>query len=180
MYRVTELRNLTMHASYLLICILLTLCLSRAFRVSSIGNHNTPHSSRHVHCVSMSDTKFGSTVHSVLKRTAVASIAALSLASGRQCLPSRYVLYTIGNFVIVSIGVWARPEGVNRPDLLPKEQTSVIDVANFLSKGQERRISEKIQQLEEKTGYKLRLLCQRYKNTCMSIETLHNTQKFIF
>lgn len=27
----------------------------------------------------------------------------------------------------------ARPEGVNRPDLLPKSQTSLIDTANFLS-----------------------------------------------
>lgn len=26
----------------------------------------------------------------------------------------------------------ARPEGINRPDLLPNEQTTVIDTANFL------------------------------------------------
>eukprot|EP01041_Mallomonas_annulata_P005724 gene5724-11566_t len=60
---------------------------------------------------------------------------------------------------------FARPEGVNRPDLLPKEQTSVIDVSNFLSKGQEKKIIESIAALEKSTGYKLRVLCQSYPNT---------------
>jgi len=72
---------------------------------------------------------------------------------------------------------FAKPEGVNRPELLPKEFTTVIDVANFLryvqrqsayitytrivSKGQERSAIEKISALEKSTGFKLRVLCQR-------------------
>lgn len=58
--------------------------------------------------------------------------------------------------------VTARPEGVNRPDLLPKEvNVPLIDVANFLSKGQEKKIIVSINDLQKTTGYKLRLLCQR-------------------
>lgn len=58
----------------------------------------------------------------------------------------------------------ARPEGVNRPDLLPQDKSQVfpvIDVANFLSKGQEKRAIAAINTLEKNTGFKLRLLCQR-------------------
>lgn len=60
----------------------------------------------------------------------------------------------------------ARPEGVNRPDLLPKEQNvPLIDVANFLSKGQEKKVISELAGLEKQTGYKLRVLCQSYPNT---------------
>lgn len=38
-----------------------------------------------------------------------------------------------------SAGASARLEGVNRPELLPKDFTTVIDVAGFLSDGQVRR-----------------------------------------
>ena len=56
----------------------------------------------------------------------------------------------------------ARPEGVNRPDLLPKElNVPLIDVANFLSKGQEKKITASIVELQKVTGWKLRILCQR-------------------
>lgn len=34
----------------------------------------------------------------------------------------------------------ARPEGVNRPDLLPTEQTPVIDVAGFLTPSEVRHL----------------------------------------
>lgn len=62
----------------------------------------------------------------------------------------------------------ARPEGVNRPDLLPQDKSQVypvIDTVNFLSKGQEKRITSSINNLEKNTGFKLRLLCQSYPNT---------------
>ncbi|CAI6006563.1 unnamed protein product [Closterium sp. NIES-65] len=59
----------------------------------------------------------------------------------------------------------ARPEGVNKPELLPKEFTTVIDVADFLSAGQEARLAKDVERLEQDTGYKLRILAQNYPNT---------------
>ncbi|XP_010543409.1 PREDICTED: thylakoid lumenal 15.0 kDa protein 2, chloroplastic [Tarenaya hassleriana] len=55
--------------------------------------------------------------------------------------------------------------GVNKPELLPKEYTSVLDVAGFLSDGQEERIAREIADLEKDTGYKLRVLAQNYPDT---------------
>ncbi|KAJ0234867.1 hypothetical protein HA466_0269930 [Hirschfeldia incana] len=55
--------------------------------------------------------------------------------------------------------------GVNKPELLPKEFTSVIDVAGFLSDGQEKRIAEEIEDIEKDTGFKLRVLAQNYPVT---------------
>ncbi|MCO5586873.1 hypothetical protein L7F22_040818 [Adiantum nelumboides] len=59
----------------------------------------------------------------------------------------------------------ARPQGVNRPELLPKTFTPVIDAAGFLSEGQEGRIAKEVTNLEEDTGFKLRVLAQNYPNT---------------
>ncbi|KDP29148.1 hypothetical protein JCGZ_16537 [Jatropha curcas] len=55
--------------------------------------------------------------------------------------------------------------GVNKPELLPKEFTSIIDVAGFLSDGQEKRIVEEIADIEKDTGFKLRVLAQNYPDT---------------
>lgn len=62
-------------------------------------------------------------------------------------------------------GAVARLEGVNKPELLPKEFTTVIDVAGFLTDGEERRIKTEIQSLERDKGVKLRVLAQNYPNT---------------
>uniref|UniRef100_UPI004072FD42 TPM domain-containing protein n=1 Tax=Chlamydomonas reinhardtii TaxID=3055 RepID=UPI004072FD42 len=59
-----------------------------------------------------------------------------------------------------------RPEGVNRPNLLPKgEVTSVIDVAGFLTPSEEKRIITEVSDLEKDTGFKLRVLAQNYPET---------------
>ncbi|KAK3022068.1 hypothetical protein RJ639_047336 [Escallonia herrerae] len=55
--------------------------------------------------------------------------------------------------------------GVNKPDLLPKEFTTVIDVAGFLSDGQEKRLAQEIAAIEKDTGFKLRVLAQNYPDT---------------
>lgn len=46
-------------------------------------------------------------------------------------------------------------------DLLPKEQTNVIDLERFLTSGQRKRIDQQLGQLQKDTGVKVRLLCQR-------------------
>lgn len=59
----------------------------------------------------------------------------------------------------------ARPEGVNKPELLPSSQTNVIDLEKFLTSGQVTKIDKQLTKLQEKTGIKLRLLCQAYPRT---------------
>lgn len=62
-------------------------------------------------------------------------------------------------------GIAEAKVGVNKPELLPKEYTSVIDVAGFLSAGQEKRLAMEIADLERDTGFKLRILAQNYPDT---------------
>ena len=60
----------------------------------------------------------------------------------------------------------ARMEGVNKPELLPPgPMTPVIDVAGFLTEGEEARIKTRVENLEKDTGVKLRVLAQNYPDT---------------
>ena len=60
----------------------------------------------------------------------------------------------------------ARLEAVNRPDLLPSEQgLNVIQTEKFLTAGQAKRLDKMMANLENDTGFRLRVLCQNYPNT---------------
>ncbi|XP_059463419.1 thylakoid lumenal 15.0 kDa protein 2, chloroplastic [Corylus avellana] len=63
------------------------------------------------------------------------------------------------------VGVAEAKVGVNKPELLPKEFSPVIDVAGFLSDGQEKRLVQEIGDIEKDTGFKLRVLAQNYPET---------------
>jgi hypothetical protein len=57
-------------------------------------------------------------------------------------------------------------EGVNRPELLPPgAPVPVLDVAGFLTDGQEARIRSRVEALEADTGIRLRVLAQNYPET---------------
>jgi len=61
----------------------------------------------------------------------------------------------------------ARPEGVNKPELLPSGPVrNVIDVkVNFLTPGEQKRLDALAPQVEKASGFKVRVLSQRYPET---------------
>ena len=76
---------------------------------------------------------------------------------------SRTLAPTTAAACLPPAGASARLEGVNKPELLPTgDFTPVIDVAGFLTDGEERRIRERVDGLEADTGVKLRVLAQNY------------------
>ncbi|KAK3445405.1 hypothetical protein EUGRSUZ_A01683 [Eucalyptus grandis] len=71
----------------------------------------------------------------------------------------------VGLSLAGAVGFAEAKVGVNKPELLPKEYTTVIDVAGFLSDGQEKRLAQEIADIEKDTGFKLRVLAQNYPDT---------------
>lgn len=88
-----------------------------------------------------------------------------------QQQPSRrYIISSIvaGSLALTSIPTLAsaRLEAVDRPDLLPSEKgLNVIQVEKFLTTGQAKRLDNLLASLEKDTGFRVRVLCQRYPNT---------------
>ena len=67
--------------------------------------------------------------------------------------------------------VVARPEGVNKPELLPAagpdgRRPNVMDIkVNFLTKGEIKRLDTLAAKVEKSSGFKIRVLCQSYPET---------------
>jgi hypothetical protein len=63
--------------------------------------------------------------------------------------------------VVFSLLLFAAPAfAYDNPDLLPKEQTPIIDLAKALTPKQEERLAKDITAFEAETGWKLRVLTQ--------------------
>ncbi|KAA8494400.1 Thylakoid lumenal 15.0 kDa protein 2, chloroplastic [Porphyridium purpureum] len=63
-------------------------------------------------------------------------------------------------------GASARPEGVNKPELLPPgPMKKVIDLENYLTSGEEAFLTNEIERIEKKKGVKIRVLTQKYPST---------------
>ncbi|KAJ4970344.1 hypothetical protein NE237_003443 [Protea cynaroides] len=85
-------------------------------------------------------------------------------------LPSKSLNFALSSALalglsLAGVGFAEAKVGVNKPELLPKEFSVVIDVAGFLSDGQEKRMAQEIANLEKDTGFKLRVLAQNYPET---------------
>ncbi len=70
---------------------------------------------------------------------------------------------------LAALSVWLSPVGLfassaahafNNPDLLPKTDTAVIDLAKFLNSDQEATLATELAQFQQTTGWKLKVLTQ--------------------
>lgn len=71
---------------------------------------------------------------------------------------------------VLALAIWFNPLGIlpggaaayayNNPDLLPEVQTPVIDLAKALTEEQEGTLAQNLENFEQETGWKLRVLTQ--------------------
>ena len=80
---------------------------------------------------------------------------------------------------LVTLSVWLNPIGLfassdayafNNPDLLPKTDTAVIDLAKFLNSDQEATLAKDLEQFQETTGWKLKVLTQFDRTPGMAVK----------
>ncbi|MEX0269111.1 TPM domain-containing protein [Leptolyngbyaceae cyanobacterium UHCC 1019] len=85
----------------------------------------------------------------------------------RHRFSQKWLIYLFSG--LVTLSVWLNPIGLfassdayafNNPDLLPKTDTAVIDLAKFLNSDQEATLAKDLEQFQETTGWKLKVLTQ--------------------
>ena len=97
-----------------------------------------------------------------------AAAAAAAVVRPPACVSRRSALAAAGSPLLLLLprAALARPEGVNKPELLPSGPvTNVIDLQKFLTSGQVSAIDKQLEKLQKETGFKLRVLCQAYPET---------------
>ena len=89
-----------------------------------------------------------------------------NLQDSRKLMRSRSIKRAISALIsaiiclICTSPVWA----YNNPDLLPQEQTPIIDLARTLSDSQREQLQDSLNEYEDQTGWKIRVLSQ-YERT---------------
>lgn len=85
-----------------------------------------------------------------------------------QALWQRLVMVLV---VIVIAASWVTPAAYafDNPDLLPPQNTPIIDLANFLPKVQEENLIQNLTDFEAETGWKLRVLTQFDRTPGLSV-----------
>ncbi len=79
--------------------------------------------------------------------------------------------------IVLCIGLWvAGPNayGFDNPELLPKNQTPIIDLAHTLTETQTGKLEQKINTFEQETGWKLRVLTQQDKTPGRAVKDYWN------
>lgn len=83
-------------------------------------------------------------------------------------------------FVAAAVWLHPSPSGLlpayafNNPDLLPNEKTPIIDLANALTTQEEAALSQDLEQFEQDTGWKLRVLTQFDRTPGLAVKNYWN------
>jgi len=86
----------------------------------------------------------------------------------RTALSAAATALAAASTAATTTAAYARPEGVNKPELLPSGPvTNVIQMADnrYLTTGEVTAVDKQLAKLQEATGIKFRVLCQAYPNT---------------
>ena len=79
--------------------------------------------------------------------------------------PSSFLRPLLSRVLAVSLAAiaWfsaAPAQAFDNPELLPEVETEIVDLANILTSSQENFLTDRLEQVEEETGFKLRVLTQ--------------------